>query len=288
MSTPSFPSWLMALSVMIGPGCTQHIRLTEVSGSSAADADSQSGPEGLPGGAVRLERFRDDSTDVPIDLFEGRGEVSWPAHRRTHWLRIELDHAPIDEHTPLRCELRATPETAQLHLDAWSESGVKLPEHHDTPPGLYVAEIFLDKPAPVLLRIQAERPEYSARFAVHCSWHCREDPAPRHRYHGVPKPKPQQGQNQAPPDPWEMPENPRQVRILSAVRQEDKLILRLDQGSSAGVKVGQRGTVLSGKSGLEPLEGGRFQTLAVTERESVAEVMLKSLGNNKRAVIFSK
>ena len=55
---------------------------------------------------------------------------------------------------------------------------------------------------------------------------------------------------------------------------------------AAGIRVGMQGTVLSGPSGEDPLQGGQFRVYQVLgENKSLARCSLQSLGKNTRVMI---
>jgi hypothetical protein len=77
-----------------------------------------------------------------------------------------------------------------------------------------------------------------------------------------------------------------QGRIVAAYRDGSGLVLHLDKGSSAGLREGMGGTVLSGPSGEDPLDGGAFRiTKVLDENKSVARSSLHSIGKNTRVSI---
>jgi hypothetical protein len=77
-----------------------------------------------------------------------------------------------------------------------------------------------------------------------------------------------------------------QGRIVSSYRQGSTLVLHLDKGSGANVKVGQAGTILEGPSGETALDGGSFVvTEVIDEARSIAKSSLHSVGHNTRVAI---
>lgn len=297
----------LTLGLAVGPGCAPQVRPTAPSpglqseAKSEAEADSQSGPDGVQPGAVQLKVSRSLEDDIPLQIFEGEGEVSWPAHQRTRWRRLLIDEQGMDADTPLRCELRYQPQAADVRLDAWmnppkrlptptEESAqppkqlpMQLPDHHQSSPGLYVAELFFERLGEIFLRIRAERPQDHARFTVRCTWHHTLFHDEPYRGHGgVPRPR---GRQVEAPDIFE---RGTEGRIVSSERKDGKQVIRIDKGTVAGIKVGSTGHVLEGKSGRSPLDGGDFQVIEVTETECVAESKARSLGRNRRVVFFSK
>jgi hypothetical protein len=90
-----------------------------------------------------------------------------------------------------------------------------------------------------------------------------------------------------PKEPKENAEGPTlQGRIVSAYREGEGLTLQLDKGKDQGLKVGMTGSVLSGPSGEDQLDGGKITITAVIDRnKSIAKTPLKSIGKNTRVMI---
>jgi len=84
----------------------------------------------------------------------------------------------------------------------------------------------------------------------------------------------------------EDPAHPR-CNVLQAYRDDDgKMILYLDRGSDAGAKVGMNGTLLTGKDGDAPMDGGGFKiTKVIDKQKSVAKGEMATVGKNKRCRI---
>jgi hypothetical protein len=80
------------------------------------------------------------------------------------------------------------------------------------------------------------------------------------------------------------PKHPR-CKVVQSVRDDDgSLLLFLDRGSDAGFRVGGKGTLLQGKDGDIPLDGGEFTiTKVIDKQKSVAKCYVSSVGKNNRA-----
>ena len=77
-----------------------------------------------------------------------------------------------------------------------------------------------------------------------------------------------------------------QGHIVSAYLESGQMTLHIDKGSSAGVKVGQSGTILSGANAEDPLPGGAFKIVQVLDgSKSVGRCSLRSIGKNTRVAI---
>ena len=76
------------------------------------------------------------------------------------------------------------------------------------------------------------------------------------------------------------------VNGIQAMPEGGTLTIHIDKGSSAGVKVGMSGTILSGPSGEDPLSGGGFKVVQVLDgSRSVGRCSLSSVGKNTRVAI---
>lgn len=272
-------SLVLTICLACGFGCTHQVRPSDTGPVPESEADSRSGADGVAQGALAMQDESIEDSPFPVRVYESRGDVSWPARQRTRWRIVQFRDEPLDADTPLRCELSYRPESASLRLDAFAESGALLPEHHEISPGHYVSEVFLDKQVPVLVRIRAERPQDAASFTLRCGLHYRDQPEYR-GHHGY-----RRGFRPEPEDPYA---KALEGRIVSFEKKGGMLLVLLDKGSNAGIKVGQHGAVLEGKSGREPLEGGDFQVREVTESTCVVEARVRSLGKNRRVVFFDK
>jgi hypothetical protein len=67
------------------------------------------------------------------------------------------------------------------------------------------------------------------------------------------------------------------------------MILFLDRGSDAGFRVGMNGTLLNGKDGDAPMDGGGFKiTKVIDKQKAVAKGEMSSVGKNNRARVDIK
>jgi hypothetical protein len=79
-----------------------------------------------------------------------------------------------------------------------------------------------------------------------------------------------------------------QGRIVTSQPEGEGMVLFLDKGSRAGVRIGQKGAVLDGPAGSSPLAGGSFEiTKVVDESRCVARTPLRSLGRNRRVAVVT-
>jgi hypothetical protein len=93
----------------------------------------------------------------------------------------------------------------------------------------------------------------------------------------------------AAPPAYPTADNPKHPRahVVQSYRDDDgKMVLFLDRGSDAGFKVGQKGTLLLGKEGDTPLDGGGFTIIQVIDKQKAkAKSEVSSVGKNNRARI---
>jgi hypothetical protein len=80
------------------------------------------------------------------------------------------------------------------------------------------------------------------------------------------------------------PQHPR-CAVVQSYRDEDGMMkLFLSIGSDRGVRVGMGGTLLLGKEGDVPADGGGFKIVAVLDKQrSIAKSSISTVGKNTRA-----
>ncbi len=80
------------------------------------------------------------------------------------------------------------------------------------------------------------------------------------------------------------PMHPR-CKVVQSYRDEDgSMVLFLDRGGAAGFKVGMTGTLLLGKEGDAPLDGGDFRITSVIDAQKAkAKGVMATVGKNNRA-----
>jgi hypothetical protein len=77
-----------------------------------------------------------------------------------------------------------------------------------------------------------------------------------------------------------------QARVVSSYREGANLMMYIDNGSAAGIKPGDTGTVLEGSGGEDPLDGGQLRIVKVIDaNKSIGAAQLRSLGKNNRVAI---
>src|SRR5260370_31932615 len=75
------------------------------------------------------------------------------------------------------------------------------------------------------------------------------------------------------------------ARVVSAYREGSGLMMYIDKGSAAGIRVGNTGSVLNG-DGDDALDGGELRIVKVLDaNKCVGQAGLRSLGKNNRVTI---
>ena len=258
------------------------------------DGDAKSGPDGKRSGAV-LMQVNSTVTD----------DVNYDNQDQTDWKQVQLTGKP----GIFSAELHWDNAAADLNVDIFDSLGQQIGASPGPSPGQQTKKTVADIPAPgvYFVRVQAvKKGDFSVyTLATHWEGDALPDcPAGQMRdtatQQCVPLPaaeaktpkEPKVHVHHDPVKPKERkfnPDNGVQGRILGAHREGTSLILHIDKGSSAGVKVGSKGTVLDGPAGSNPLEGGSFTiTDVVDESKSVGKADLKSVGHNTRVSIDTR
>jgi hypothetical protein len=232
---------------------------------SAVDADANSGPDAKRSGAVAIQ------PNQPVS-----DEVSWEKQDRTDWKSLELRGTGI-----LEVDLRWDNDAADINLSVFNSFGEEVAT---TPARGNEAHkrlaVPVDAPGVYYLRVQAAPPKGGSIYYVVPTWgqpkvvEKAEPPTPA-------APKPHHEHHRRPSG-----EGGLQGRIVSSYREGGATVLHLDKGSSAGVQVGQSGSILEGPSGVTPLDGGSFEIIKVIdEARSIAKTQIHSIGHNTRVSI---
>lgn len=246
------------------------------------DPDTNSGQDAKRGGAklMMVNRAETDS-------------VSWPKLVRTKWKRLEIATPGVQN--VLDCELRIDNTGADLNIEIFNSLGTQIGFTPGPAPNkLKKLAVELQSLGVYFLRIQAAAPKDESDFSVICNWEEQaEAPAPPDKPTPTPviKPPRKPGHKDPPPPPPPNKEdklnNGIEGRVIQAYREGGDYILNLDKGEDAGIKPGTEGTILSGRSGREALDGGEFKVTKVLDgRRSVAKSSVRSIGKNNRVVFF--
>lgn len=252
-------------------GCPKKDKLSQF------DADAKSGADGKRPGAQTIATNTAATDEVNFDLQD-----------QTDWKQVQLKGKP----GILTVELRWDSAQADLNCDVFDSFGEQIAASPGPTPGAQLKRtvVQIDSLGVYYLRIQAAKKGDSSVYTVRASWEGEEvaitppplpppQPSPRSRPHAS-SPRPERKERHFDAD------HGVQGRIVSSYRDAGQLVLHIDKGSGAGVKVGSTGTILEGANGSNALEGGTFTVVQVIDdNKSVAKTGLKSLGRNTRVLI---
>jgi len=269
----------LAVTFLLGAnaGCPK----TVANNAGGPDPDTNSGPDAKRGGAkpMAVNRAETDS-------------VSWPRLLRTKWKRIEIASPGVQN--ILDCELRIDNTGTDINIDVFNSLGTQVGfSPGATPNKLKKLAVQIDELGTYFLRIQAAQPKDQSDFSVICRWEEQPKETTPEPVEAPKKPSKHHAKPEAPAAKEETIEEKAEKgtegRIIQSYREGDKMILNLDKGAAAGIRVGTEGTVLAGKSGREPLAGGTFKvSKVIDDGHSQAESSVKSIGKNNRIVLFLK
>jgi hypothetical protein len=256
----------------------------------APDQDFNSGPDAKRTGAVRIE----------INKLSPPDEVNYDKGDQTDWKSVELKGKP----GLLTVELHWDNARSDMNLDLFDGVGTNIASSPGPQPGAQEKKLVaqIDQVGVYFIRITAVKQHDGSVYTVEAKWEGEPPPAP-------PAPPKPPVVEETPP-PVEKPkhhehvehhehhashaartdyENGVQGRIVSSYREGGTMVLHIDKGSAAGVRVGSGGSVLDGPSGANPLDGGTFTiTQVVDENKCIAKSNLHSIGRNTRVSIFVK
>jgi hypothetical protein len=261
---------LLSLLALTGTGCPPHFP------PPGFDPDKRSGPDGKRSGAqiLRVNKSRTD-------------EVSYRQQDRTDWYVVTLTGQP----NVLATEIHWDNAKSDLMVDVFDEFGKQISASPTRAPGMTQKSLLtqIEHPGVYYIRISAAKPEDGTVYTMEAKWDSPETvatPAPPTPVPVAP-PTPRRHHDPEPHEPKTQPSGETiQGHIVSAYREAGQLTIHLDKGSSAGVRVGMSGTILSGPSGEDPLSGGAFRVVQVLDGgKSVAKCGLASIGKNTRVAI---
>ena len=232
------------------------------------DADARSGLDGKRSGAITIEVNKVVTDDVNFD-----------GQDQTDWKQVELKGKP----GILTVELHWDRAEADLNCDVFNSFGEQIAASPGPQAGAQQKKVIVEVSnlGVYFLRIQAaKRGDYSV-YTLEAKWDGEVAPPPTPP--PVETPKEPVGKkpivkrtSSAPKERKFDPDRGVQGRIVSSYREGGQLVLHIDKGSAAGVKVGNSGAVLDGPQGSNRLEGGDFSIVQVIdESKSVAKTGLK-------------
>lgn len=281
---------ILAAALLVGAGaaCKKNVK-KEVVGP---DPDTNSGPEAKRGNAKLLTPRRDVNESYRL-VYQDTDSVSWPKLLRTKWKRFELT-TPGAQNI-LDCQLNIDTTSVDLNIDIFNSLGTQIGFSPGPAPNkIKKLAVPIEELGTYFVRVQAADAKDESDFSVFCAWDERTEVPVE------PREKPDRGKPPRKKD-RERPvvekadtleeklQKGVEGRIVQAYREGSVMKLNLDKGSSAKVNVGTEGQILSGKSGLTPLDGGSFRVVKVIdETHSVGEANIRSVGRNNRVVFFTR
>ena len=252
---------------------------TKKDGLGGPDPDTNSGPDAKRGGA-KLMFINKPETD----------SVSWPKLLRTKWKRIDITTPGVQN--MLSCELRIDNAAIDLNIDIFNSLGTQIGfSPGPVPNKLKKLAVQIDELGTYFVRMQAAQPKDESDFSVLCAWE--EQPLAAEPVAPGKKPrhtsKPAEVKVAKAETLEEKIEKGTEGRVVQSFREGGQMMLFIDKGAAAGVREGTEGTVLEGKSGRQPPEGGSFKIVQVLDdSRSKAQSTVRSIGKNNRVVLFLK
>jgi hypothetical protein len=202
---------------------------------------------------------------------------------------------PLTGHTGvLSTQIDWSNDQSDLMIDIFDDAGTQVSASPARTAGQKTKTLLskIDKPGTYFIRVSAPGKTDGSPYSLIARWDEPPPPPPQ----PVAEPEPEKTKKKHAPvaaaepkpekDPHPKSDSTIQGRVVSAFRDGEALTLHIDKGSAAGIKVGMHGTVLSGPSGEDPLDGGDFTIAQVLgAAKSIARSSLKSIGKNTRVVI---
>lgn len=275
--------WMFAALCVVGCGPKK------VDEKAKVDNDANSGPDGKRSGAMAIEVNK-----LVTD------EVNFDKQDMTDWKSVELKGKP----GLLTVLLHWDNEKSDLNLDVFEAMGNSIATSPGPQPGSQDKKLVvqIDKLGLYYIRITAPKAHDGSVYTLEAKWVVEEE-APPVAKEGCDPPcgkhqectdgkcvaKKSTGPHE-PKKPKEFAwENGVQGRVVSSYRESGNMVLHIDKGSAAGIKVGSPGTVLDGPSGATALDGGSFKvTEVIDDSKCIAKTGLHSIGRNNRVSIMTR
>lgn len=266
------------LAVTLVAGCGPK----KVDKAPAFDADANSGPDGKRSGAVAIE----------VNKISAPDEVNYDKQDQTDWKSLELKGKPA----LLEVELHWDNANSDMSCDVFDGFGTQIATGPGLQPGAQVKKVTvqIDNMGTYFIRVQAPKKGDGSVYTLEAKWSGAVEEAPTPPP-VVEKDPPKEPVKKPPKEHHEHaskkfdPENGVQGRIVSSYREGGSMVLHIDKGSAAGVKVGSFGTILDGPTGANALEGGSFSvTQVIDDSKCIAKTGLHSIGHNNRVSINAR
>jgi hypothetical protein len=254
------------------------------------DPDANSGPDGKRSGAAAMEVNK-----LVTD------EVNFDKQDMTDWKMVDLKGKP----GLLTVNLHWDNEKSDMNLDVFDAMGTPVATSPGPQPGAQDKKLVvqIDKLGVYYIRITAPKAHDGSVYTLEAKWDVEEPPPPVVKEGCDPpcgkhqqceenkcvekKSKPVSHEPRKPKEfAWETGV---QGRIVSSYREGGNMVLHIDKGSAAGIKVGSPGTILDGPSGATALDGGTFKvTEVIDDSKCIAKTGLHSIGRNNRVSIMTR
>ena len=235
--------------------------------------DARSGPDGQRSSA-RILLPNQSVTD----------DVSYADQDQTDWWRIELPGKP----GVLSTQVRWDNGNADVNVDIFDGAGEPLST--SPPRGSKEKKVLtqIDRPGTFYIRVTAPGKEDATVYTLVANWDLPPPPPPPDR--PIEDRPVKKRRNHEPHEPKPVAEKPPgdtvQGRIVSAYREGPQMVLYIDKGSAAGVRTGMTGSILSGATGEDPIDGGSFKIVGVpAPNRSIAKSSVHAVGKNNRVSI---
>jgi hypothetical protein len=271
------------MAMVVAIGCGDPKPKPKSAADEKFDADAKSGPDGKRSGARALK------VNTPIT-----DEVNFANQDKNDWYQVELK----GKAGVLSSVIHWDNDNSDIMIDVFDEFGKQISASPVRNKGSKQKELLtqIDKPGIYYVRVSAPVRGDGSVYTMEAKWDAPAEVAQ------VPQPQPVKSmdpkdQPEPMPEPKrthrehrEKPEKPAgepvEGRIVQAYREGAGLTLHIDKGSAAGIKPGMSGTVLSGSSGEDALDGGDFKIVSVLDaNKSVGKSSIRSIGKNNRVMI---
>jgi len=269
------PILLLAASLAVA-GCGPK----KVDTKPTFDADLNSGPDGKRSGAVAIEVNKLVTDEVNFDKQDA-----------SDWKSVELKGKP----GLLEVVLHWDNDKSDMNIDAYDAMGASVASSPGLQPGAQDKKLSvqIDKLGIYYLKVSAPKAKDGSVYTLEAKWTVEEAPPPAPPAEEKPaeeKPKPKahhEAKEHKPKDiAWE---NGVQGRVVSSYREGGSMVLHIDKGSAAGIKIGSLGTILDGPTGANPLDGGSFKvTEVIDDSKCIGKTGLHSIGRNTRVSIMTR
>jgi hypothetical protein len=238
--------------------------------------DAKSGPDGKRSGAKELK------TNTAVT-----DEVTQPGGDKTDWWKVELK----GKSGVLAAQVNWDQAGSDIMIDVFDDHGAQISASPVRGKGEQAKKLLtqIDKPGTYYIRITAPNAQDASVYTLEAKWdEPPPPPPPPPVVENTPPPPQKHHHEQREPRETKPPEGgpTLQGRVVQAYRDGEGMMMQIDKGSEQGVRVGMPGSVLSGPSGEDAIDGGNFRVTSVLgPSKCLAKTSMKSLGRNNRVMI---